>query len=181
MLSPELPEGVVVFAEHQTAGRGQRGNRWASAPYLGLWFSLFLRPDLPLAKSASLTNWAAEAIAATIAKKTKLQPKIKPPNDIYVEGRKVGGVLVDTRTKNGRIEDAVVGLGINLNHVLEDFPLELRHRAGSLFMASGQRIDRTAFALALLRELDRTIEIVRRPPQSQPATADKAAVIFPTA
>ena len=157
MLSPELPEGFVVFAEHQTTGRGQRGNRWASASHLGLWFSFFLRPDLPLAESARLTTWAAAAIAATIAVATKLQPTIKPPNDIYLEGRKVAGVLVDTQAKNGRIENAVVGLGINLNQAAEDFPLELRGRAGSLFTASGRWIDRTAFAVALLRELNRTV------------------------
>ncbi len=181
MLSPELPEGVVVFAEHQTAGRGQRGNRWASAPYLGLWFSFLLRPDLPLVESARLTTWAAEAIAATIAAKTKLPAAIKPPNDVYVEGGKVAGVLVDTRTKNGRIENAVVGLGINLNHLSEDFPVELRHRAGSLALASGRGIDRTAFAVALLRELNRTLGIVRLPPRSRPAIADRSAVIFPRA
>ena len=156
MLSPELPEGFVVFAEHQTAGRGQRGNRWVSASHLGLWFSFFVRPDLPLVESARLTNWAAAAIAATIAAKTKLQATIKPPNDVYVKGRKAAGILVDTRTKNGRIESAVVGLGINLNHAPEDFPLELRGRAGSLFMAGGRRIKRSAFATALLCELERT-------------------------
>ena len=63
MLTPELPEGFVVFAEEQTAGRGQRGNRWASAAHLGLWFSLLLRPQLPIVESARLTNWAAQAIA----------------------------------------------------------------------------------------------------------------------
>ena len=157
MLSPELPEGFVVFAERQTAGRGQRGNRWASASHLGLWFSFFVRPDLPLVESVRLTNWAAAAIAATIATETKLQPTIKPPNDIYLEGRKVAGVLVDTQAKSGRIENAVVGLGINLNQAPADFPLELRGRAGSLFIAKGRRIDRTAFAIALLRELNRTV------------------------
>jgi len=156
MLSPDLPEGVVVFAEHQTAGRGQHGNRWASAAHLGLWFSLFLRPDLPLDQSARLTSWAAEAIAATVAKETTLQAAIKPPNDVYVEGRKVAGVLVDTQTKLGRIANAVVGLGINLNQTTEDFPLELRARAGSLAMAVGRPIDRPAFAIALLRQLERT-------------------------
>ncbi|HEX4667562.1 MAG TPA: biotin--[acetyl-CoA-carboxylase] ligase [Chthoniobacterales bacterium] len=157
MLTPELPEGFVVFAEHQTAGRGQRGNSWASAAHRGLWFSLLLRPQFALAESARLTNWAAEAIAATIAAQTTLKPTIKPPNDVYLEGRKVAGVLVETQTKKGRIENAIVGLGINLNQAAEDFPLELRGRASSLFIAGGRLIDRTAFAVALLRELNLTL------------------------
>ncbi len=179
MLSPELPEGVVVFAEHQSAGRGQRGNRWASASRLGLWFSVFLRPNLALNESARLTNWAAGAIAATIVAQTKLQPIIKPPNDVYVEARKIAGVLADTQTRSGRIENAVVGLGINLNQAAQDFPPELRAHAGSLRMASGCAIDRTGFAIALLRELNRNLVLVRLGRRSPSAIADKSGAISP--
>src|SRR2546430_12587989 len=84
MLTPELPEGFVVFAEHQAAGRGQRGNRWESASHQGLWFSLLLRPKIPIAESACLTNWAAQAIATTIAHETVLHPRIKLPNHVYL-------------------------------------------------------------------------------------------------
>src|SRR6266513_3851074 len=111
MLTPELPEGFVVFAEQQTAGRGQRGNRWESAAHQGLWFSILLRPRIPLAESARLTNWAAQAIAATIRHETGLKPTIKPPNDVYLAGRKVGGVLVETKAGPGDEFTAVAGLG----------------------------------------------------------------------
>ncbi len=97
MLTPELPEGFVVFAETQTAGRGQRGNSWASAPHPGRWFSILLRPRLPLSETARLTDWAAGAVAATIRSETGIEPAIKPPNDVYVDGRKVSGVLVETK------------------------------------------------------------------------------------
>src|SRR6266446_1945825 len=93
MLTPELPEGFVVFAEHQTAGRGQRGNRWESTPHQGLWFSVLLRPRIALRESARLTNWAAQAIASTIHDQTALAPTIKPPNDVYLAERKVAGGL----------------------------------------------------------------------------------------
>ena len=158
MLAPELPEGFVVFAEEQTAGRGQRGNRWVSAPCLGLWFSLLLRPVLPLTESARLTNWAAEAIATTVRSETGLQPAIKPPNDVYLNSRKIAGVLVETKAGPGSAFDAIVGLGVNLNQAVEEFPVELRDRAGSLAMALGRQIDRSDFAIALLRELERTRE-----------------------
>src|SRR5262245_55406681 len=149
MLSPELPEGLVVFAEEQTAGRGRHGRRWASASHQGLWFSLLLRPRLSLLESARLTNWPAQAIATVIRDETGLEATIKPPNDVYLDSRKVAGVLVENIAKRGPEYDAIVGLGINLNQALEDFPGDLRARAGSLAMALGCSVDRTSFAIAI--------------------------------
>jgi BirA family biotin operon repressor/biotin-[acetyl-CoA-carboxylase] ligase len=159
MLTPELPEGFVVFAEHQTAGRGQRGHRWESAPHLGLWFSVLLRPRIPLAESARLTTWAARAVANAIRGEVALEPAIKPPNDVYLAGRKVAGVLVETKAGLGDEFTAIAGLGVNLNQTLKDFPIELRNRAGSLAMTLGRKINRAKFAVALLRELERTREL----------------------
>lgn len=155
MLTPELPEGFVVFAEEQTAGRGQRANRWHSAPHQGLWFSLLLRPQIPLSESARLTNWAAESVAATIREQFALAPSIKPPNDVYIGTRKVCGVLVETKAGSGDNFAAIAGIGVNVNQPLEAFPEELRERAGSLAMALQRQVNRRDFAIALLRELDR--------------------------
>jgi len=156
MLSPELPEGFVVFAEQQTAGRGQRGHRWESAAHRGLWFSILLRPKIPIVESARLTNWAAQAVATTIRNEGGLEPWIKLPNDVYIEERKVAGVLVETKAGRGTEWTAIAGIGVNVNHELEEFPEELRERAASLAMLLGRPVDRSAFAAALLRELDRT-------------------------
>jgi BirA family biotin operon repressor/biotin-[acetyl-CoA-carboxylase] ligase len=156
MLTPELPEGLVIFAEKQTAGRGQRGNRWASAPYLGLWFSILLRPRFRPTESARLTQWAAQTIAATVQEEFQLEPAIKPPNDVYLNGRKIAGVLVETKAGKGNEWTAIVGIGVNVNQFENDFPAELREQAGSLAMALGLRLGRGAFAVALLRQLDRT-------------------------
>src|SRR5258706_1328060 len=82
-------EGLVVFAEHQTAGRGQRGNRWESAAGKGLWFSILLRPKIDLASSLQLTAWAAEAVSGGIPTECSLTPTIKPPNDVQIDGRKI--------------------------------------------------------------------------------------------
>jgi BirA family biotin operon repressor/biotin-[acetyl-CoA-carboxylase] ligase len=161
MLSPELAEGFVVFAEEQTAARGQRGNRWSAASGLGLWFSFLLRPNIVIAESACLTNWAARAVAETVRSETGLETTIKPPNDVYVRERKVSGILVETKARCGPAFDAIVGIGINLNHSLEDFPRELRTHAGSLAMFLHRKVDRTAFAIRLLRELERTNEFRR--------------------
>jgi BirA family biotin operon repressor/biotin-[acetyl-CoA-carboxylase] ligase len=158
MLGPQLLEGFTVFAEEQTAARGQRGNHWVAASGLGLWFSFLLRPGIPIVESARLTNWAARAVAETIRREAGLKPAIKPPNDVYVAGRKVCGILVETRARQGAAFDAIVGIGVNLNHSPRDFPPELRECAGSLAMFLCRKIDRTAFAITLLRELDRTNE-----------------------
>jgi BirA family biotin operon repressor/biotin-[acetyl-CoA-carboxylase] ligase len=146
-------EGFVAFAERQTKGRGQYGRRWESAPYLGLWLSVLLRPAVTLRESPKLTLALAETVAATIAEETGCTPIIKPPNDIFVSGRKVAGVLVEGRTANDGSYVAVAGIGINVNQAIESFPAELHETAGSLSMATGKKISRTNFAIALLRRL----------------------------
>jgi BirA family transcriptional regulator, biotin operon repressor / biotin---[acetyl-CoA-carboxylase] ligase len=149
-------EGLVVFAEHQTAGRGQRGNRWESAAGKGLWFSILLRPKIDLASSPQLTTWAAEAVSSAIQNEFSLTPTIKPPNDVQIDGRKIAGVLVEMRAQEKAAHVAIAGIGVNVNQSREDFPKELQSRAISLAMALGKQIDRQSFAVALLRKLDRT-------------------------
>jgi BirA family transcriptional regulator, biotin operon repressor / biotin---[acetyl-CoA-carboxylase] ligase len=149
-------EGLVVFAEHQTAGRGQRGNRWESAAGKGLWFSILLRPKIDLASSPQLTAWAAEAVSGAIQNEFSLTPTIKPPNDVQIYGRKIAGVLVEMRAQEKAAHLAIAGIGVNVNQAREDFPKELQSRAISLAMALGKQIDRQSFAVTLLRKLDRT-------------------------
>jgi len=149
-------EGLVLFAEHQTAGRGQRGNRWESAAGKGLWFSILLRPKIQINDSAQLTIWAIEAIADVIRTELSLEPAIKLPNDIQVHGRKVAGVLVEMRAQEKAPHLAIVGVGINVNQSMEDFPPELQSRAISLALALHRPVDRQKFAVAVLRNLDRT-------------------------
>jgi BirA family biotin operon repressor/biotin-[acetyl-CoA-carboxylase] ligase len=148
--------GLVVFAEEQTAGRGQRGNQWESRAYQGLWFSFLLWPAIPLSESPRLTSWAAAAIAEAIIQKCNLPAVVKPPNDIYVARRKIAGVLVEMRAQPAAAHVAVVGIGINVNQAAEDFPVDLRERATSLAMSGSKMIDRHALAVALLRRLDQT-------------------------
>ena len=149
-------EGLVLFAEHQTAGRGQRGNRWESAAGKGLWFSILLRPNLEINDSGRLTIWAIEGVSDVIRTEFSLAPAIKLPNDLRLSGRKVAGVLVEMRAQEKAPHLAVVGIGINVNQSLEDFPSELQSRAISLAMALHRPVDRRQLAVALLQYLDRT-------------------------
>jgi len=149
-------QGLVLFAEHQTAGRGQRGSRWESAAGKGLWFSIFLRPKIQIKDSGWLTIWAIEAVSGVIRTEFSLEPAIKLPNDVQLSGRKVAGVLVEMRAQDKAPHLAVVGIGINVNQFRGDFPAELQERAISLAMALGRQVHRQNFAVALLRNLDVT-------------------------
>jgi BirA family biotin operon repressor/biotin-[acetyl-CoA-carboxylase] ligase len=151
-----IAEGFVVFAEHQTAGRGQHGNRWESTAGKGLWFSILLQPRIQLRHSGRLAIWAIETISDVIRKEFRLEPVIELPNDVQLFGRKVAGVLVEMRAQENAPHLAVVGIGININQCRDDFPVELQGRAISLAIALGRQIDRQKFAVAILRNLDLT-------------------------
>ena len=153
---PSIPEGLVVFAGHQTAGRGQRGNRWESTASKGLWFSILLRPEIPLSNSGWLTIWAIEAISDVIRSEFGLEPAIKLPNDVQFDEHKLAGVLVEMRAQDKAPHLAVVGIGINVNQCRDDFPAELQDNAISLAMALGREVALQNFAVALLRKLDLT-------------------------
>jgi BirA family biotin operon repressor/biotin-[acetyl-CoA-carboxylase] ligase len=145
------PEGFVVFAEAQTRGRGQFGRRWDSAPGLGLWCSLLLRPSWGPAQFSQITPLVAVATARAVARHAGLPINIKPPNDVFCRGRKLAGILSETRT--GRHPFVVVGVGINVNHAAHDFPPELRATATSVAIEAGSPTSREALASLLLGEI----------------------------
>jgi biotin-[acetyl-CoA-carboxylase] ligase BirA-like protein len=183
-----VDEGLVLFAKHQTAGRGQRGNRWDSAAGKGLWFSILLRPEIQLSDSGRLTIWAIEAISEVIRFQFGLEPAVKLPNDVQLYGHKVAGVLVEMRAQDKGPHLAVVGIGINVNQCRDDFPAELQDKAISLTMALGRVVDRQNFAVALLRHLDLTyrekfLKVVAafNPSPAPTTTYDKRGVKFRTA
>src|SRR5215831_533298 len=101
MANEGAPEGLVVFAEHQTAGRGQRGNVWESPAGKGILCSILLRPNVAVQDSARLVDWAVKGIARTLESACFCKATIKPPNDVHIDGRKVAGVLVEMRAQPG--------------------------------------------------------------------------------
>ena len=155
MANAGAPEGLVVFAEHQSASRGQRGNVWESAAGKGLWLSVLLRPKVAISHPVKLAQRTAEIVATTIQGQFYLSATVKLPNDIYIDNRKVGGVLVEMRAQLKAPHLAVLGIGVNVNQMPHDFSEELRERATSLAIARRELIDRSSFAVALLRNLDR--------------------------
>src|SRR5437868_13532300 len=145
--------GIVVFAETQTAGRGQRGNVWESAARKGLWFSVLLRPQIPLTDSIHLTSWAAACICQTLLQ-FGIEAIVKAPNDILVGDRKIAGVLTEMRAQPRALHIAIVGVGVNVNQFPQDFSRAIRERATSFAIIRGCPVDRTAVAISLLRRLD---------------------------
>jgi BirA family biotin operon repressor/biotin-[acetyl-CoA-carboxylase] ligase len=156
-----VKEGVVVFAESQTRGRGRLGRRWLSPPRKGLWFSVLLRPDLQPQAATQLTVAAATALLRAIRDQAGITPEIKWPNDILIKGRKVAGVLTELSAELDHIKHLTLGVGVDVNLNASEFPAELRKTATSLKIESGRPIHRADLAAAILRELDRDYERIR--------------------
>src|SRR5664279_2460970 len=136
-----VKEGVVVFAESQTKGRGRLGRKWLSPAYKGLWFSVLLRPDLHPQEATQLTVVAATALRRAIASETGLHPEIKWPNDILVGGKKVAGVLTELSAELDRVKHVILGIGVDVNLGAGEFPPELRKVATSLKIESGRAVE----------------------------------------
>jgi BirA family transcriptional regulator, biotin operon repressor / biotin---[acetyl-CoA-carboxylase] ligase len=128
--SEGAPEGALVVAEHQTSGRGRWGRSWFSAPGTGLLLSIVLRPRFRTERLGLITTALGVACADAIRDATRLQPGIKWPNDVTIDGRKVAGILIETRVEAGHIEVAVAGIGINYHRF--DPPADLAERATSV-------------------------------------------------
>ena len=112
----ELPEGTVLVTDHQTAGRGQRGNVWEAAQGMNLTFSILLRPKFLEAKDQFRLNMAVSlAIANSLQSCLSQGIKLKWPNDILVDGKKIGGVLIESQLQGSSLSCSIVGLGINVN------------------------------------------------------------------
>lgn len=148
-------EGLVVFAESQTRGRGRLGRPWVSPRGRGIWFSVLLRPMLRPQAATRLTVAAAAALARAFRREIPLRPEIKWPNDLMIHGRKVAGVLTELSGELDSVRHVSLGIGINANLMAEDFPPALRETATSLRLALGRPVDRAALAATLLQELDR--------------------------
>jgi BirA family biotin operon repressor/biotin-[acetyl-CoA-carboxylase] ligase len=155
-------DGLAIFAEHQSAGRGRRGNRWLAPPRSSILCSIILWVADGPGHAAVLTSAAAVAAARAIEGQCDLAVGIKWPNDLVVEDRKVGGILVEARPAAGGVSPLVVGIGLNCTQTAEDFPPEIRDTAASL-AALGAEIDRTLLARGLLAELDGVVARVADP------------------
>ena len=147
-------EGTVVIAEAQTAGRGRLGRTWHSPRGVNLYCSIVLRPALLPAAVPQVALVAGVAVAAALAETPGVAPRIKWPNDVLIDGRKVAGVLTEMEAEVERVHHVILGIGVNLNASRSAFPPELRERVTSVLLATGRRVDRAAFTARLLAALE---------------------------
>ena len=134
------PHGTLVVADCQKAGKGRRGRQWETPAGAAIAMSSLLRPQLPPEKASMLTLVMALALAQGVSMVTGLEVKIKWPNDLVVNGKKLSGILTEMSADMDEIHYVVIGTGVNVN--LEEFPEEIRETATSLYLETGKRWNR---------------------------------------
>ena len=146
------PEGTMVVADCQTAGKGRRGRNWASPHGAGIWMSFVLRPALAPVQASMLTLVAGMAVVSGIRQAVGLESMIKWPNDAVVGGKKICGILTEMSTEEDSIRHVVVGIGINVN--TKDFPEELAPTATSLSLELGRPLKRAPVIAAVAEQFE---------------------------
>lgn len=157
-----IKEGVVIFAESQTKGRGRLGRQWISPARKGLWFSVLLRPPIAPHAATQLTIASATAVARAIALQCGISPEIKWPNDLLIRGKKIAGILTEMSAEVDHLKEVILGIGISVNLEASEFPAALRKIATSIRIETGHPVDRAELAVCILRELDRDYERIKR-------------------
>ena len=157
-----VEHGTLVLADAQTAGRGRMARSWFSPPGVNLYGSLVIRTTIDASRLAAWLSWlplmAALGAAEAIDIVSAVPISVKWPNDLLINERKVGGILCESGASAGAGPFQVIGIGINVNGVPEDFPDELRHIATTIRHETGGFIDRNRLAAQLLIELESCLE-----------------------
>jgi len=149
LLGREAPEGAVVVADEQTAGRGRLGRRWLAPAGTSLLCSVQLRPSVKPSRLPELTGVAAHACANAIQEVAGVLPEVKFPNDLLLGGRKLAGILAEAR--EGRV---VAGIGVNVNIRAADLPIDVDKPATSLLVETSHEVDRGDLLVAVLDRLE---------------------------
>jgi len=155
------PEGTIVVAGTQTEGRGRKGRTWFSPSGGGVYISLILRPLLAPSEAPRITLMTGVAAAEAIISLTRLDARIKWPNDILVRGKKIAGILTEISTEMDRIDYVVVGVGLNVNIQRESLAEGLRERATSILMETGESFSRVGLLKAFLKHFERYYKILQ--------------------
>ena len=169
MARGKAPHGTVLIADHQTGGHGRMGRTFHSPEGVGVYLSILLRPNCAPADLMHLTCATAVAMCDAVEAAAGFRPGIKWTNDLVYGKRKLGGILTELglNTK-GRVDYAIIGIGINCCQQEADFAPDIRTIAGSLAMISGREIDRIKVAAAMMESLYRMDNIL---------LSDKAALL----
>lgn len=151
--SSNLEDGTVIISEEQISGRGRLGRNWVSPMHKGIWMSIILKPDINPIYVARITQVAAAAVNKAFYD-MGIENKIKWPNDIIVNSKKVCGILTEMNAEMNRVNFVVVGIGINVNLNIEDIPEDLRYKATSLKIEKGKDISRKEMVSNILNQFE---------------------------
>jgi len=150
-------DGLLVLAEKQTAGRGRFGRPWFSPPGAGIYMSLVLNPRIPHKYMSHLTIVASVALCRVLRRITAIDIRLKWPNDLYANGRKLSGILIESCSDDSW--KLIMGVGITVNVPQDEFPDWLQEKATSLMAASGQAYEREEIIASFLHELESMIDL----------------------
>jgi len=150
----DYPEGTLVIAEEQLKGRGRMGRTWLSPPEKGIWMSLLLRPKMHPKDAPVLTTIAALAVKRAIVEITGLMVKIKWPNDIIIQNKKVCGILTEIHADLDIIHYVIIGIGINVNMEEAELPEDIAHTATSILIEMGNKVDRRLLIQKIMKEIE---------------------------
>ena len=147
-------EGTVVMADSQSRGRGRMERAWESPAGLNIYSSFILKPPIAVSTAPQLTLLAGVAAARALAGASGLDARIKWPNDIFMNGKKLAGILAEMEAEGPRARFIILGVGVNVNWRGEDLPPDLQATATSLLVESGREVSRAAVAERLFQELE---------------------------
>jgi len=152
----DLPEGTVVVADYQTHGKGRLGNVWHSPAGKNLYLSVLLKPEPTIDKFPQMSLVTAIVLVRSLIKyNPNLTPKVKWPNDIFINNKKISGILSDIVSPKKHHFELVIGVGINVNIDKKDFPEELQKQATSLKIVLGEKQQRDKLLIIFLNELEK--------------------------
>lgn len=151
--SKDFPDGTVVVAETQTAGKGRKGRKWLSSPSKGLYFSILLKPRVEVQHTSKLSLIFVYSVFKVLSRYVERDLKIKWPNDLYLKGKKIAGFLIDSSIENNEVVKVVAGIGINVNNDIED--LKEIEIGTSLKIELGREFDRKILLSEILLEVER--------------------------
>ena len=149
----QKPEGTLIIADQQAKGRGRRQNKWYSVEGKSLTFSFILLPEIDLEKLGILPLLTGVSIVKGIHNISNIPSGLKWPNDIMISRKKMGGILIESRTIKHRIR-VVVGIGLNVNESEDDIPNKIQGQATSLHIESGEEFSRELILSSILNEFE---------------------------
>ena len=155
MAQAGAPHGTVLIASHQTGGRGRMGRSFSSPEGKGIYLSVILRPECSAQELMHLTCATAVAMCDAVEEAAGYRPGVKWINDLVFDGKKLGGILTELSVEpgGGRVQYAVIGIGINCSQNREDFPADIQNMATSLQMVTGKELRQDRLAAAMIHDL----------------------------